>query len=62
MKDKHFILVVLSIAIAFISIISALIWMTIARDLSDKVGILEQEIMGYKWQLEQVNYICEVRE
>lgn len=65
MNNKQFGITVFSITIAVICFLSSLFWVILAKDLSGKVNILEreksrleQEIIDYKWQLEQVSYIC----
>ena len=58
MKNKEFGLMVVSISFGIVCLIAALLFMTIAKDLNKKVGILEQQVTDYKWQIEQVPYIC----
>lgn len=58
MKNWQLIVTFLCIAIAVLSVIWGILWMIMAKDLGNKIGLLEQEIIEYKWQLEEAHYIC----
>ena len=58
MKNWQLIVSFLCVAIAVLSVIWGILWMMIAKDLGNKIGFLEQDIIEYKWQLEEVYYIC----
>ena len=58
MKNWQLIVTFLCVAIAVLSIIWGILWMMIAKDLGNKIGFLEQDIIEYKWQLEEVYYSC----
>lgn len=59
MKNKHVAIVGFSIGFSIVCLIWGVLWMIMAKDLSEKVDILEQEIVNYQWQLEQVDkMIC----
>lgn len=58
MNNKAIAIIGLSIGLNIMFFLSTIAFMTISKDLAKKVGILEQEIIDYKWQLEQVPYIC----
>lgn len=59
MSTKNIIIIYFSICFGLLCMIFAVLFMVIAKDLSQKVDILEQEIIDYKWQLEQVDQmIC----
>lgn len=62
MKNWQFILTVGSLAIGIIAFTWGVLWMIMAKDLVDKTAIQEQEIIQYKWELEQVPYICKGEE
>lgn len=59
MSNKVVAIIGLSIGLNIMFFLSTIAFMTISKDLTKKVEILEQEIIDYKWQLEQVPYICE---
>lgn len=59
MNNKAIAIIGLSIGLNIMLFLSTITFMTISKDLTKKVEILEQEIIDYKWQLEQVPYICE---
>ena len=59
MNNKAIAIIGLSIGLNIMFFLSTIAFMTISKDLTKKIGILEQEITDYKWQLEQVPYICE---
>lgn len=59
MNNKIVAIIGLSIGLNIIFFLAAITFMTISKDLTKKVGILEQSIIDYKWQLEQVSYVCE---
>lgn len=58
MKNWQFIVTISSLTIGIIFVIWGVLMSVMANDLSEKVGLLEQETIEYKWQLEQVQYIC----
>lgn len=58
MSNKIVAVIGLSIGLNIVFFLSTIAFMTISKDLTQKIGILEQEITDYKWQLEQVPYIC----
>lgn len=62
MKDWQLGVVTVSLTIGILSVIWGLMWMTMAKDLGEKVGFLEQDIIEYRWQLEEAYYICQERE
>lgn len=59
MSNKVVAIIGLSLGLNIMFFLSTIAFMTISKDLTKKVEILEQEIIDYKWQLEQVPYICE---
>lgn len=59
MDNKLFSLLVFIICFGFVGIIFAIYWMIMCLDYKEQVEILEQEIIDYRWQIEQVPYICE---
>lgn len=59
MSNKFVAIIGLSLGLNIMLFLSTITFMTISKDLTKKVEILEQEIIDYKWQLEQVPYICE---
>lgn len=59
MKNIDVAIVGFCISFGIACFIWGLLWMVMAKDLGKKVDILEQEIIEYKWQLEQVDrMIC----
>lgn len=62
MKKVNLIVVSISLTFGTICIIWGILWMMMAIDLSEKVDILEQEIVEYKWQLEQVDQMICIKE
>ena len=62
MNNKAIAIIGLSVGLNIMLFLSTITFMTISKDLTKKVEILEQEIIDYKWQLEQVPYICECGE
>lgn len=62
MKNKYFGLMVGSISFGITCLIGAVVFMTIAKDLSKKVDALEKEIIQYKWELEQVEQMICIKE
>lgn len=62
MKNWQFILTVGSLAIGIIAFAWGLLWMTMAKDIAEKSAMQEQAIIEYKWQIEQVPYICKGEE
>ena len=58
MKDWQFGVVTISVVAALISIVWGLLWMTMAKDIAEKSAMQEQAIIEYKWQLDQVQYVC----
>ena len=69
MNNKQYAITVFSIIIAVICFLSSLFWIVMAKDLSKKVNILEQEksclkdqIIELEWQLEQVNQMICIKE
>lgn len=59
MNNKEFTLIIFSICFGFACFIWGVMWMEMAKDLGEKVDVLEQEIIEYKWQLDQVDQmIC----
>jgi hypothetical protein len=62
MKKVNLIVVSISFTFGTICIIWGILWMMMATDLSEKVDILEQEIVEYKWQLEQVDQMICIKE
>lgn len=62
MKDWQVIVVATSVAVALFSIVWGTMWLVMAKDLGEKVGFLEQDIIEYRWQLEEAYYICQERE
>jgi hypothetical protein len=62
MKNWQFIITVGSLAIGIIAFVWGVLWMMMAKDLVDKTAIQEQELIQYKWELEQVPYICKGEE
>ena len=59
MDNKLFSLLVFIICFGFVGIIFGIYWMIMCLDYKEQVEILEQEIIDYRWQIEQVPYICE---
>ena len=59
MSNKVVAIIGLSLGLNIMFFLSTIAFMTISKDFTKKVEILEQEIIDYKWQLEQVPYICE---
>lgn len=59
MNNRIVAVIGLSLGLNIMFFLSTIAFMTISKDLTKKVEILEQEIIDYKWQLEQVPYICE---
>ena len=69
MNNKQYAITVFSIIIAVICFLSSLFWIVMAKDLSEKVNILEQEksrlkdqIIELEWQLEQVDQMICIKE
>lgn len=65
MSNKQFAVTVFSIIFGIICFAWAVLMGVMAKDLVKKLNILEEEkslleqdIIDYKWQLEQVPYIC----
>ena len=58
MNNKAISIIGLSVGLNIMLFLSTITFMTISKDLTQKIGILEQELINYKWQLEQVPYIC----
>ena len=59
MKYRDIAIVGFCIGLSIVCVAWGVLWMIMAKDLSEKVDILEQEIIDYKWQLEQVDQmIC----
>ena len=59
MKNWQFMLTISSLAIGIICVIWGILMSVMANDLREKTELQEQEIIQYKWELEQVRYICE---
>lgn len=56
---KNVIVIGVSVVLVIFSFIWGVLWMVMAKDLGEKVDMLEQEIIYYKWELEQVDQmIC----
>lgn len=69
MSNKQYGITVFSIVIAIICFLSSIFWVVMAKDLSEKVNILEQEksylkdqIIELEWQLEQVDQMICIKE
>ena len=58
MNTKGIIITSICIVFSVAWFIWGCLWMVMAKDLKEIVIELEQEIIDYKWQLEQVPYIC----
>lgn len=58
MNNKAIAIIGLSVGLNIMFLLSTIAFMTISKDLTKKVEILEQELIDYKWQLDQVPYIC----
>lgn len=69
MSNKQFGVAVFSIVFGIMCFLWAVLWVVMAKDLSEKVNILEgekslleQEIIDYKWQLEQIDQMICIKE
>lgn len=58
MTNKQFGITVFSVAFGITCFIWGILMGVIAKDLGEEKARLEQDLIDYKWQLEQVSYIC----
>lgn len=59
MMNKGILIAGFCLGFSIVCLIWSCLWIVMAKDLCEKVSILEQEIIDYKWQLEQVDQmIC----
>lgn len=62
MKNKEVAIVGFSIGFGVMCFIWGLLWMMMCLDYKEQVGRLEQELIDYKWQLEQVDQMICIKE
>lgn len=58
MKNRDVAIVCFSLGFGVMCFIWGVLWMMMCLDYKDQVGRLEQDLIDYKWQLEQLPYIC----
>lgn len=58
MKIRTFAIVSFSLGFGVMCFIWGVLWMMMCLDYKEQVSRLEQDLIDYKWQLEQVPYIC----
>lgn len=59
MKNKHVALVGFCVGFSVVCFIWGVLWMVMCLDHKDQVNKLQQELLDYKWKLEQVDQmIC----
>ena len=58
MKVKETIIMSFCICFGLMCFVWGVLWMIMCLDYKKQVGLLEQELIDYKWQLDQVPYIC----
>lgn len=59
MKNRNFCIAVVSVIVAINCLIWASLWTVMCLDYKEQTEQLRQEIIDYKWQLEQVDQmIC----
>lgn len=59
MKNRYVALVGFCVGFSVVCFIWGVLWMVMCLDYKDQVNKLQQELLDYKWQLEQVNQmIC----
>lgn len=66
---KKTVLIIFSISFGITCFIWGVLWMVMAKDLSDSINILEEEksrleekIMGLEWQLQEVDQMICIKE
>jgi len=57
-KIRNFAIVSFSLGFGVMCFIWGVLWMMMCLDYKEQVSRLEQDLIDYKWQLEQVPYIC----
>lgn len=58
MKSKDIAILSFSVGFCAICFIWGVLWMTMCLDYKKQVDKLKQDLINYKWQLEQVPYVC----
>lgn len=58
MKNRDIVIISFSLGFGVMCFIWGILWMMMCLDYKEQVGKLEQDLIDYKWQLEQVPYIC----
>ncbi|MGM9879465.1 MAG: hypothetical protein ACI31R_05540 [Bacilli bacterium] len=58
MKIKNIAIIGFSLGFGVMCFVWGVLWMVMCLDYKEQVSKLEQDLIDYKWQLEQVPYIC----
>ena len=58
MKNRDIAIIGFCLGFGVMCFIWGVLWMMMCLDYKEQVSRLEQDLIDYKWQLEQVPYIC----
>ncbi|MBQ8206775.1 MAG: hypothetical protein IJZ77_04865 [Bacilli bacterium] len=62
MKNRHVAVVVFCVGFSVVCFIWGVLWMAMCLDYKEQVSRLEQDLIDYKWQLEQVDQMICIKE
>lgn len=62
MKNRHVAVVGFCVGFSVVCFIWGVLWMAMCLDYKEQVSRLEQDLIDYKWQLEQVDQMICIKE